>query len=190
MQEFASYFEVAPTTTVLDVGGTMSNWELIPDQPQLTVVNVSMPPEELPGNVTWYVADGRALPFSSGGFELGFSNSVIEHLGTWEDQVAFAEEIRRVGRSYYVQTPNYWFPVEPHLVTPFIHWVPLRLRKRMLRNFTVWGLLTRPEPEYCVQFSREVRLLTLSEMKKLFPDAHIVVERVLGLPKSFIAVKK
>lgn len=190
MRQFEKYFGPTQTTTVLDVGGTPFNWTLIKAQPRLTLVNLSSTPPDLPWNISWMIADGRNLPFPTNSFDVCYSNSVIEHLGTPQEQQAFADEIRRVGRSYYVQTPNYWFFVEPHLITPFIHWLPATIRRRLLRNFTVWGLLTRPGPESCDKFVREVRLLTKKEMKELFPDAEILVERFVGLSKSFIAIKQ
>lgn len=190
MKEFAACFELEEATTVLDVGGTVFNWNLIPVRPRLTIVNISPPPPDLPDGVTWITTDARVLPFSKDSFDVCFSNSVIEHLGTWEDQQTVAEEIRRVASSYYVQTPNYLFPVEPHLITPFIHWFPRELRRKMLRRFTVWGLVTKPTRAKCESFVREVRLLTRKEMQKLFPDSHIVVEKAFGLPKSFVAIER
>lgn len=118
-----------------------------------------------------------------------FSNSVIEHLGHYEDQKRFAAEIRRVGKSYWVQTLNRWFPVEPHLISPLIHYLPKRIQKRLIRWFTIWGLVTRPTNEQVSGFLSEVRLLTEREIRDLFPDAKIVVNRFLGFKKSLIAVK-
>lgn len=116
------------------------------------------------------------------------SNSVIEHLGTSDGQQEFAREVRRVGKGYFVQTPNRYFPVESHLLTPFVHWLPRCWQKKLLRNFTLWRLITRPGQEYCARFHAEVRLLSKAEMAELFPGARIVTERFLGLPKSLIAI--
>ena len=93
------------------------------------------------------------------------------------------------GTAYFVQTPNKWFPVEPHLITPLIHYLPKTVQKRLLRNFTIWGLVTRPTDQQCENFVREVRLLDERELRQLFPDAEIWHERVLGLTKSLIAVR-
>lgn len=190
MQQFYRLFGLTEETRVLDVGGTLFNWTLLPFRPRLTIVNISLP--SLPGNndrTAWIIADGRHLPFGDGTFEIVYSNSVIEHLGDLENQRAFANEIRRVGKCYYVQTPNRWFPVEPHLITPFIHFFPRSVQRRLLRNFTVWGLVTRPTDQQCDQFLREVRLLDKAELRELFPDAEILYERVLGLVKSLIAFR-
>ena len=69
---------------------------------------------------------------------------MIEHLGTRDNQLKAAAEAMRVGRSLWIQTPNRWFPIEPHYLTPFVHWLPAPVRRRILRNFSVWGWVTRP----------------------------------------------
>jgi hypothetical protein len=101
--------------------------------------------------------------------------------------VRFAEETRRVARSYYVQTPNYWFWIEPHLVAPFIHWLPLRWQRRLIRHFTLFGLLERPSPEVCEIHLRTTRLLRRRELAALFGGGELEAEQLLGLSKSFIA---
>jgi len=136
------------------------------------------------------VGDGCCLPFKDNAFDVVFSNSVIEHVSNWDNQRKFAREVARVGRSYYVQTPNRWFFVEPHLITPFIHFFPRSWQRRLLRNFTLWGLMTRPTAAQCEAFFREIRLLTEVEMKTLFPDAKIAKETIAGFSKSFMALKR
>jgi Methyltransferase domain len=129
------------------------------------------------------------LPFADRAFDVVFSNSVIEHVSTWERQMQFAAGARRVGRKLWVQTPAYEFFIEPHLMTPFIHWLPVRWQRRLLRNFTPWGWLTRPPTPTVDAFIAEVRLLTRSEMRKLFPECEILEEKFLGMTKSYIAVR-
>jgi len=95
----------------------------------------------------------------------------------------------RVGRTYYVQTPNRWFPIEPHLLTPCVHFLPKSWQRRLLRNFTLWGLVTRPTPEDCEAFLNEVHLLDEKQLQRLFPSARVIKERFFLLPKSLIALK-
>lgn len=189
MRRFHERFRVTAETRVLDVGGTWFNWSLLPNPPRLTMLNLSPPEIEEGANATWLIADGRRLPFKSHSFDVVFSNSVIEHLGSLENQGSFAEECRRVGLRYYVQTPNRRFPIEPHLITPFMHWLPAAVQRRLLRNFTVRGLLTRPTDREGTRFLSELRLLEKREMQQIFPDAEIWHERVLGLSKSLIACR-
>jgi hypothetical protein len=134
------------------------------------------------------VGDGRFLPFGDKSFDIVFSNSVIEHLGDFASQQLFAKETVRVGIRYCVQTPNRWFPIDPHLFTPLIHFLPQGWQRRLLRNFTIWGLVARPTLEQCDEFLQEVRLLGYREFKGLFPNAEIYRERFFGLTKSLVAI--
>jgi hypothetical protein len=195
MYRFAEEFGIDSGTRILDVGGSHHIWELLPVRPDVVLVNI-LPPDaedvaeiERSANLHVVVGDACRLPFQDDAFDLVFSNSLIEHLFTFENQRRFADECRRVAPRYYVQVPNQRFLIEPHLLTPFIHWFPKRARTRLLRNFTVWGLLTRPTREACAHFVEEVRLLTARDLGRLFPEAEIWHERVLGLSKSFMAVR-
>jgi hypothetical protein len=138
-------------------------------------------------------ADGCQLPFGNQSFDIVFSNSVIEHVGSPEAQARFANEIQRVARRYWVQTPNRWFPLEPHLLTPFLHYLPRAWQAPLARHWTVWDAVERPAPDrrefYIEHYLRDIRLLAASDMAKLFPGANIRRERSLGLTKSLIAVK-
>ena len=114
---------------------------------------------------------------------------MIEHVSSWENQKRLSDEIRRVASPVWIQTPAHEFFVEPHLLTPFIHWLPRSWRRRMLRNATVWGWVSRPTEEEVEEFHRTVRLITFDEWKSLFPDCDIHIERWLGMPKSYVAYR-
>lgn len=101
-----------------------------------------------------------------------------------------AEECRRVGRRYYVHTPNKGFPIEPHLLTSFIHWLPRSLQRRLIRHFTLWGWVARPSRDYCDRLLEQTRLLGKGDLLQLFPDAEIWKERFMGMTKSLIAVRR
>jgi len=187
MATFEQTFSLTPQTRILDVGGTALNWSLIPTKPRIILLNL---PTDGEADV---VGDGRCLPFPDASFDIVFSNSVIEHIASSDDQQRFADEIRRTGRNYWVQTPDRRFPVEPHLVTPFLHWLPKMLRVAIARRFTIWALLERPSPDrwefYIRHCAEEVRLLDARELQAMFPDARIIRERFFGLSKSLIAVR-
>lgn len=188
MHKFQKLFGLVPENRVLDVGGTPFNWSLLSERPKLTILNLSFP-RKREKTIWWIVADGRYLPFKDKVFDIVFSNSVIEHLGNFDKQHLFSNECCRVGRGYYIQTPNKWFPIEPHMITPFIHWLRPSLKKKLLRNFTVWGLVTRPTRQKCDELMQEIRLLNKQEMRRIFPEAEIWHEHFLGFTKSLIAVK-
>ena len=186
MASFEQTFGPRPDTRILDVGGTALNWSFVRTRPRITFLNL---PTDGDSNV---IGDGRHLPFRDRSFDLVFSNSVIEHLSSEEDQRRFANEVRRTGRAYWVQTPDRRFPIEPHLLTPFIHWLPREARKAIARRFTVWSLIERPSQDrwefYIRHCSEEVRLLDRRQLQDLFPEAEIRQERFLGMSKSLIAV--
>lgn len=194
MRMFYWHYPIRRNTRVLDVGGDLFNWRLLPgaEIPKLTMANIRVPshPEIIGDEAEWVVADGRQLPFGERAFEIVYSNSVIEHLGAHSDQAMFAQECKRVGRTFFVQTPNRYFPVEPHYLTPFMHWLPRKLRRLLARNFTIWGLVTRPSEAECRRMVDEIRLLGPAELLALFPDSIIFREKVLGWTKSLIAVSK
>jgi hypothetical protein len=196
MQLFERSFRLRADTLVLDIGGTPYNWSFVRRRPRVVLVNISYDrltagrpdlAHREPG-MSWVLADARRLPFRDESFDVAFSNSVIEHVGARDNQKLFANECRRVGRRYFVETPNRRFPLEPHLLTPFVHWLPRPLELRLLRNFTVWGLLTRPSPDRCRRFMDDVWLLDRDEMAQLFPDGRVEQDRLLGMGRSLIAV--
>ncbi len=186
-------FEISANTRVIDLGGTLYWWKLAEELglpvPQVTIVNLSAPPAGLPPRVRWIRADARALPFRSGSFDVAFSNSLIEHLHALDGQARFAAEVRRVAARWWVQTVDFRCPIEPHYIAPIIHWLPLGARRRVIRWCTPWGWMERPTPKYCDEVAREIRIMHLPELRRLFPDSQIVVERFLALPKSIIAIR-
>ena len=82
-----------------------------------------------------------------------------------------------VARGHWVQTPAFSFPVEPHALLPFAHWLPEPLRARY------WPLGVSGEWE------PELRLLRRAEVAALFPGSAVVAERLGPLAKSWIAVR-
>jgi hypothetical protein len=194
MREFITRFGVTQETRILDVGGTPANWLLAGVQARVTLLNTPRGQEHREdAGFTFVSGDGRSLPFRDQSFEIVFSNSVIEHVGSRDDQRRFADEVRRVGRRYWVQTPNRWFPVEQHLLTPFVHWLPRNWQRTLVNKWTVWGWIERPSPDrkefYLRHYIEDVQLLSAPEMATLFPDAEILRERKLGWTKSIIAAR-
>ena len=191
MRRFVRELSVTPDSTILDVGGTTLNWSLLPFRPRVVLLNTTREQRPEPG-WTFVAGDGRSLPFRGRSFDIVFSNSVIEHVGERAEQRRFAAEVARVGRRYWIQTPDRGFPVEPHLLTPFLHFLPARAQAWIARRLTVWALLVRPTPDrwqfYIEHYLRDIRLLSSRELEELFPQAQIHHERFLGMSKSLIAV--
>ena len=196
LSKFAGYFRgkrlslikrlAAESLTIVDFGGTPWFWQNIGEA---NVVLLNLSAQSIPDGFIAVTGDGRKTEFADRSFELAFSNSTIEHVGTREDQLAFARELRRVGRRVYCQTPARWFFFEPHYFTPFVHWTPLLRFYWFVRYCTWYGLRWKPNREQVQDFQAHLRLLTRRDMKALFPDCEILRETFLGMTKSFIAVR-
>ena len=196
MKLFISQINPSLGDTILDVGGYPSFWEALKID-GLRIICLNQDPTFKDSSlvcqkgISRIHGDGCNLSYGNQSFSVGFSNSVIEHVGDWAKQKAFALEILRVGRKIWVQTPAYECPIEPHFVTPFFHWLPKAWRLKLARNFTLWGWIQRPEPEYVHTIVNEIRLLKKKEFQDLFPGCKILTEKLFGVfPKSYIAVRR
>jgi Methyltransferase domain len=191
MAQFVATFRPDARHRILDVGGYADFWVGSGVSSDITLLNIHpVLGDGLPSNMHTMLGDGTALTYADKSFSIVFSNSVIEHLGSFENQQRFARECIRVGHGLWIQTPCKSFPIEPHFLTPFIHFFPKAWQRRMLRNFSIWGWVTKPSDIQIEAMLAEIRLLTLAEMERLFPDCEIKKEKILGLTKSFIVVRK
>lgn len=178
---------------ILDVGGTVGFWERmgVLDRMDVEVVvqNVTLPKvARSHPKVRPVIGDARHMPeFATGEFDVVFSNSVIEHVGDFDDQRRMADEVRRVGRRFFVQTPNRWFPLEPHFLVPFFQHYPEWLKVSLIRNFDLGQFVRRATHEEALDLARSVQLLDREDLELLFPGATIWEERVAGLCKSLVA---
>jgi SAM-dependent methyltransferase len=162
--------EITRETRIVDIGCGGSG--LIGLAPELNVVGVDLQERpEYPGTLVRADASER-LPFEDNAFDLAYSNSVVEHVPPARRE-SFAREVRRVARGWYVQTPAISFPIEPHSLLPFAHWLPDGPRKRY------WRFGAGSDPD-------EIRLLRRRELEALFGP--VFPERFGPLTKSWIAL--
>lgn len=179
---------------VLDLGGRTDYWETLKPLWQdrrldITIVNMDDP--EMGTSAGYRLINGNAcnLPqLADNSFDVVHSNSVIEHVGKWANMAAMAREARRLAPHHFIQTPNFWFPLEPHFRTLFIHWYPQPLQAALLMRKTRGFHSVRDYDDAMLRV-QGIRLLTRSEMQHLFPDSEIQRERVGPLVKSLIAVR-
>ncbi len=193
MRLFEQTFEISARTRILDVGGSAAIWRFLSVEPQLTILNLPSAVEPGLAHAHSVAGDARMLPFRDRSFDIVFSNSVIEHVGDSGQQRRFAEEVSRVGCSYWIQTPNRSFPIELHVMLPFVHHLPKTWQRAIVNRFTVWEVLVRPSEEqrkfYIHHFLNELNLLDAPRLRAMFPDARILTERAFGLGKSLVAVR-
>lgn len=190
MKKFMQFIGAVPKTPILDVGGTIFNWTLIDYKGDVILLNLTAPPNpSTPENFKFVVGDGTNLEFRDEEFDVVFSNSVIEHVGSRENQFKFAREISRVSKKIWMQTPARSFFFEPHYLTPFVHFFPKKMQKKLLRNFSVWGWITRPSQEYVNDIVDSTTLLGHDDLREMFPRCRIMRERFLFMTKSYIVMK-
>lgn len=183
---------------IVDVGGEKNYWNIVPYRyleeydVRITIVNLpSSSFSDEDDRFRFVAADGCDLScFDDNSFHIAHSNSVIEHVGRWDRMVKFSKEIRRVAPRYFVQTPNYWFPIEPHWMFPFFHWLPQPIRIWLVLNFSLGHWTKATGVDAAVRQVEEANLLNKRMLAELFKDAQIYTERFLLLPKSLMAIKQ
>ncbi len=178
---------------ILDIGGTENFWVqsgLLPmDGVKVTLLNLQQEAVSCPG-IESVIGDATDLSrYKSREFDVAFSNSVIEHVGSHENQVRMATEMMRVGKHLFLQTPARYFPIEPHFLFPFFWSFPASLREKIVCTIPLGWYPKQANPSEAKEFLQNFILLTKPEIAKLFPNAKILEESVLGLTKSYIATQ-
>lgn len=175
---------------ILDIGGTPEFWKdagLDDADVEITLLNLALVESDLP-NVVSIAGDATDLStFSDKSFDIAFSNSVIEHLFSFHNQQKMAKEAMRVSSFHFIQTPNFWFPIEPHWVFPCFQYLPKPFRIFLTRYFNLGHLKSAGSWIAARQQVEEIQLLSRSEMVKLFPESKIWEEKMLIFSKSFVA---
>lgn len=183
-QRFLSFLQrVNPpeNARILDLGGSSYTWKMVPHNFRVTIVNLDEDEMEPPTEQFTFVqgdATNLRQQFADQSFDVVFSNSVIEHVGDEAKQAAFASEVQRIGKGYWVQTPSDRFPIEIHTGIPF-YWnlpasVQTRLKQHWRKRYEVW-----------TDMVEGTRVLSRRRMQTLFPDADVFTERKLLLEKSY-----
>lgn len=206
---FRQHFALTPDTRILDLGsedGTHIAAVLKDTSVRPSNVHIADISEEAVrrgqeryGFVPVVLPEVGPLPFEDGSFDIVFCSSVIEHVTipkaevwslrsgrefrerAWRQQQEFAREIARISRGYFVQTPNRWFPIESHTWLPFVGFLPRGALCALIKvTNRVWVKKTSPD----------WNLLSPSDLQRLFPDAEIVREVVLGFTESIMAIRR
>jgi SAM-dependent methyltransferase len=149
-RHFAEAMRPTDTTEILDLGTcdeitSEANMlqQMHPHRARITCASLGAGESILaayPGVRHVQISTGR-LPFADGEFDIGFSNAVLEHVGSAAQQQQFVAELCRVARRVYLAVPNRWFPVEHHTCVPLLHWLPKRWFRALLRRtrFAFYG---------------------------------------------------
>lgn len=189
LQRFLALYQPGPTTRVLDLGVTPdltlpeSNHfeQRYPFPAALTAASIEdlTPLRARFPQVTLVSIAPGALPFADASFDLVFCSAVLEHVGDDAQQGRFIAEILRVGKAYFLTTPNRWFPLEFHTLLPLLHWLPKKVHQRLLRGLgkPFWAS------------TDNLNLLSRTSLRRRFPSTQQpVVEsvRLFGWPSNLI----
>ncbi len=172
---------------IIDIGGVPAFWDNMgmagDERYSIDCFNV-MAQESRFKNISCFVGDGTELRgVKDNEYDIAFSQSVIEHVGPRANHAKMANEIKRVAPKYFIQTPNYYFPVEPHIRLPFFQFLPLGLRAALAVIIKGKSFRNYAKVKSAVA---GVNLLTRAELERLFPDGKIEEEKLMGLVKSFM----
>jgi len=204
---FYKHLTVSSEDRILDFGGYDGSWLAFLvsfKSEELYVADIAEHALETAKNKygfkTILLDESGKIPFEDNYFDVIFCNSVIEHVTVDKDEIYtiksnkefreksfarqkfLADEIRRASKKYFVQTPYKHFIIESHTWFPsFFIYFP--------RTFQI-GLIKFLSKYWVKSSTPDVNLLTVEDMKILFPDAEIIQEKSLLMTKSLIAIKK
>lgn len=173
---------------MLDIGGTQYFWETMrfsSKDVEIWLLNIESEIVSLP-NFKFIKGDALNLKsFKDREFDIVFSNSLIEHLPE-EAQKEFAREVCRIGKGYFIQTPNRNFFFEPHFLVPFFQFFPIWLKVFLVRHFSCGWVGKIKDRDSAYRVVSSIKMLTAEKLTQLFPNGRLFRERFLGLTKSFI----
>lgn len=193
------YKVMKPTsqTKVLDVGAGINpdgdrGLQLIDSYPwknEISAINIS--PEPISQMKQYYpeveavVGDALDLPWPDKYFDAVYSNAVIEHVGDFESQKKMAAEVMRVGKRWFVTTPNRWYPFEFHSRLPFVTWLPGHSYLWVSRIVTY----SHVQQKYVFGAKHSgTRLMIANELKRCFPSSKIIKQRITFMAETLIAI--
>ncbi|MEA3226070.1 MAG: methyltransferase domain-containing protein [Planctomycetota bacterium] len=197
LELFNRVMRPAENTKLLDVGaeadpkseGQLQFIDTYPWKENMTAGNISVEHistiKEYYPEIEAVVADACDLPWPDKHFDVVYSNAVIEHMGSFERQKKMASEITRVGKRWFVTTPNRWYPFEFHMRLPFVTWLPF--------NGYLWAgrivSYDHEQQKYTVGRRRnDLRLMTARELQKCFPGSRVIKQRVTLMAETLIVV--
>lgn len=171
-----------PGARILDIGGTPYMWGLGKHDFKVTILNLpgTIPEGDRKPGFAFVEADATDLTgiYRDRSFDVVYSNSVIEHVGAETKQEEFAREVRRLAPAYWVQTPSDRFFLEVHTGVPFYWDLPARAREQLVRGW-------RKRLPAWTSMIDELRVLSRSRMRRLFPDGRTYIERRFLFEKSY-----
>lgn len=190
-KEFIRHFPELERMRVLDLGGMPDFWYSTPVSPaHVTTVNLDKRDSVVPWieHVVGDACDLTLLDSCPGGYDLVVSNSLIEHVGGYQRRQEFARVVMVAAPAHWVQTPDRYFPIEPHYVAPGFQFLPVGARAQLVRRWPIAHERVYTMPDALAQVLT-IELISTTELQHLFPESAIWHERLAGMSKSIVAVK-
>ncbi|MBV5347439.1 methyltransferase domain-containing protein [bacterium] len=192
-----SKFPELGTYHICDLGGSRHFWEKLSISDliykNITIYNISAGETQsihstggICSDIKIVIYDGLKIPVADATFDLLVCNSVLEHVPP-QHRAKLVIEMKRVAKRIFIQTPAYSFPIEPHFIMPFVHWLP-RSVGFWLIHCSPWRLLSRPSVETIASYYWGTQLLRKSDIEELFPGETIQYEKFFGIIKSYYVV--
>lgn len=183
---------------IIDLGGTEIFWNAVgydylrSRQVKIFLLNLGEVPVSEDRRDLFVPITGDACDFDTGKrkFDVCFSNSVIEHVGDINRMISFAETMKRLAPIYVCQTPNFWFPIEPHFFFLGFQFLPEPMRVRLVQHFALGHFPKTPDVIEAYRLVQSCHLLDKTLFRTLFDDAEIQTERFLLFSKSYTAVRR
>ena len=123
------------------------------------------------------IGDARNTMLKENSFEIVHSNATIEHVGSFENQISFVKEMLRISKeSVFIQTPNRFYPIDFHTILPFIHWLPKKIHRKILK-FLKKDFYAKEE---------NLNLLTAKELNKICKLLNIKKYKILKYKLFFL----
>lgn len=192
-KELVRCFPELDRMRVLDLGGTPDFWRSAPVRPaHVTTLNLDdkyEPDEPWLDHVVADACDLASLDSCAGGYDLVVSNSLIEHVGGYQRRQDFARVVMAAAPAYWVQTPDRYFPIEPHYVAPGFQFLSVRARAAAVRRWPLGHERVYTSADALTQVLK-IDLISATELLHLFPGSAIWHERLAGLSKSIVAIKR
>lgn len=181
---------------IVDLGGTETYWNIAREflqahEGRVRITLVNLEPIDVGDRDLFHTVVGDACDpdlFEDNAFDFVHSNSVIEHVGDWARIERFANNVLRLGKRHYVQTPNYWFPLEPHFRVPAFQWLPVAVRAWMLNKWNLGFYAREAEWGDALEVINSINLMDSRQIEQLFAGSEVRHEWLLGLPKSVLAM--
>lgn len=181
---FRRHLRPSPQDQILDLGGGYGDYfaEVVPFRKNVWIAEIDeriLRAARRHGFQTVLIPPNGTLPFADRSFDIVHCNSVIEHVLAPDDRARLAAEIRRIGRNWFIQTPNVYFWIEPHSRMPFGQFLPQPALRRCLPHLArIWDH----------HDTMQWRLLNAKELLALFPQGRLIRERFLGWTKSLVVI--